>query len=322
STIETSVKSVKSWLLHHDRKLSLPVKVPLTGAPSRLDSEELPTPAQLRGVLLGATSNERLCCAFMAFSGLRPQALGNYLGTDGLRIGDLLGAKVDGGKVEIPDPPLRVRVRAMNSKAGHAYYTFLGEEGVEYLRTVLDERARGGEVLEADSDVIHPYRASKRFVRALNIGDQVRLALRRGGITARPYVLRSYFASRLLEAQNAGKVSREISEYWMGHQGDITARHYTTGRARLPDSLIASMAEAYRRCEPYLSTAPTTARGAGNAEAFRVLLSAWYTDEEIGRIDLEDPAAVIEALRKGGAKGASGSPTQQVIAEEDLPRFL
>ncbi|EQD51936.1 integrase/recombinase, partial [mine drainage metagenome] len=153
STIETSVKSVKSWLLHHDRKLSLPVKVPLTGAPSRLDSEELPTPAQLRGVLLGATSNERLCCAFMAFSGLRPQALGNYLGTDGLRIGDLVGAKVDGGKVEIPDPPLRVRVRAMNSKAGHAYYTFLGEEGVEYLRTVLDERARGGEVLEADSDV-------------------------------------------------------------------------------------------------------------------------------------------------------------------------
>lgn len=323
ASIHSTIKAVRSWLLHHDRKLSLPVKVPLTAAPSRLDTEELPTPAQLRAVLVGATPTERLCCAFMAFSGLRPQALGNYLGNDGLRVSDLIGVKVQGGKVEIPEPPLRVRVRAMNSKAGHSYFTFLGEEGAEYLRASLEERARKGEALTPDSDVIHPYRAHKSFVRALNIGDNVRMALRRAGLTARPYVLRSYFASRLLEAQNAGKVAREYSEFWLGHTGDITAKHYTTGRARLPDSLIDSMREAYRRCEPYLSTVPTTARGGGNTEAFRVLLSAYYTDEEVAKIDLTDAAAVIEAIRKGASRAASmAGPKQQVIAETELAEYL
>ena len=323
SYIESSLKAVRSWLLHHGRKASLPVKIPVTGISERLESEEIPTPAQLRAALMAATPNERLTCALMAFSGLRPGAIGNYLGNDGLRISDLVGVKVQGGRLEVPEPPLRIRVRATNSKAGHAYYTFLGEEGVEYLRSVLQARLEKREELGPDTDVIHPYRTDKKFIRTMNVGDQVRLALRRAGIPARPYVLRSYFASPLLEAQNAGKVSRDYSEYWMGHRGGVTEQHYTTGRARLPDSLIDSMREAYRRCEPYLSTVPTTARGGGNTEAFRVLLSAYYTDEEVGKIDLTDTAVVIEAIRKGASKAASqAGPKQQVIAKEELPRYL
>ncbi|MHB1931910.1 MAG: site-specific integrase [Thermoplasmata archaeon] len=323
SYIESSLKAVRSWLLHHGRKLNLPVKVPATGISERLETEEIPTPAQLRAALMAATPNERLTCALMAFSGLRPGAIGNYLGTDGLRISDLMGVKVEGGRLEFPDPPLRVRVRATNSKAGHTYFTFLGEEGVEYLRTVLQGRLEKGEPLGPDSDVIHPYRTEKKFIRTMNVGDQVRLALRRAGIQARPYVLRSYFASRLLEAQNAGKVARDYTEFWMGHRGDITQRHYTTGRARLSESLVTSMREAYRRCEGFLSTTPTSQQVHVNSEAFRVLLSPWYTDEEIGKIDLGDPAAVIEALRNGAAKGtAPTGPKQQVIHESDLPRYL
>jgi integrase len=317
----STVKAVRSWLLHHNRRVTLPVKIPGAGRRPTLETEEIPTPEQLRAVLLGATANERLCCALMAFSGLRPEVLGNYEGTDGLRVSDLVGVEVVGGSVRFPEPPLRIRVRAASSKAGHSYFTWLGAEGVEYLRTVLEERARKGEEIGPDTDVVHPYRAKKKFVRALNVGDQVRLALRRAGIPARPYVLRSYFASRLLEAQNAGKVARDYSEFWMGHTGDVTQRHYTTGRARLPDSLVASMREAYRRCEPFLSTTPTAARGPSNAEAFRVLLSAWYTDEEIGKVDLDDTAAVVDALRRGAAKGAVG-PRQRVIDEAELPKYL
>ncbi|EQD79054.1 integrase/recombinase, partial [mine drainage metagenome] len=150
----------------------------------------------------------------MAFSGLRPQAIGNYGGTDGLRLSDLDGVTVEGSNVTVPEPPILVKVRAANSKAGHTYFTFLGAEGAEYLRAFLEERARSGEQLGPESDIIHPYRVKKKFVQATNIGRQVRLALRRGGIQARPYVLRSYFASRLLEAQNAGKVARDYSEFW------------------------------------------------------------------------------------------------------------
>jgi integrase len=321
--IRSSVKAVRSWLLHHNRRVELPIKIPGMGTAPSLENEELPTQEQLRSVLLQATSNERLSCAFMAFSGLRPEALGNYDGTDGLTVGDLEGVSVKDGRIEIATVPLRVRVRAPNSKAGHAYYTFLGEEGARYLRESLEERLRKGETISAETDIIHPYRAKKRFVRALNVGDQVRLALRRAGIAARPYCLRSYFASRLLEASNAGKVARDYSEFWLGHRGDVTARHYTTGRARLPETLVESMRQAYRRCEPYVSTMPSSSRAASNAEAFRAVLSPYYTDEEIGKLDLEDPAVVIEAIRKGAAKrAAAAGPRQQLIAEADLPKYL
>ncbi|MGI0070510.1 MAG: hypothetical protein ACRECT_00280 [Thermoplasmata archaeon] len=326
--IRSTLKAVRSWLLHHGRRVDLPVKIPGTDSPPTLENEEIPTPEQLKVVLLGGTSNERLCCALMAFSGLRPEALGNYEGTDGLRVSDLVGVETTSKKPEareglwFPKPPLRIRVRAANSKARHSFFTWLGSEGVEYLRTVLEERARKGETIGPDTDVIHPYRAKKRFVRALNIGDQVRLALRRAGIPARPYVLRSYFASRLLEAQNAGRVARDYSEFWMGHKGDVTARHYTTGRARLPDSLVASMREAYVRCEPFLSTAPARAQ-TSNREAYRVALSAWYSDEEIEKFDTDDVAVVVDALRKGAARRtAQVGPRQQVIPESELPTYL
>lgn len=321
--IRSSVKAVRSWLLHHGRRVELPVKIPGAGTAPSLENEELPTQERLKSVLLQATANERLCCALMAFSGLRPEALGNYEGTDGLRVGDLEGVRVHEGHVEVAEVPLRVRVRAPNSKAGHSYFTFLGEEGARYLQESLEERLRKGETIGPDTDVIHPYRAKKKFVRALNVGDQVRLALRRAGVQSRPYSLRSYFASRLLEAQNAGKVARDYTEYWLGHRGDVTQRHYTTGRARLPESMVKSMREAYRRCEPFLSTVYSASRGSSNTEAYRVLLSAWYTDEEIGKIDLSDVAAVVDALRKGAARGAaSGGPRQQIVAERDVPTML
>lgn len=319
----SSVKAVRSWLLHHGRKVGLPVKIPGAGTAPSLENEELPTQERLKSVLLQATANERLCCALMAFSGLRPEALGNYEGTDGLRVGDLEGVQVRAGHVEVAEVPLRVRVRAPNSKAGHTYFTFLGEEGVRYLQESLEERRRKGEAIGPDTDVIHPYRAKKKFVRALNVGDQVRLALRRAGVQARPYSLRSYFASRLLEAQNAGKVARDYTEYWLGHRGDVTQRHYTTGRARLPETMGRSMREADRRCEPFLSTVALSSQGASNAEAFKVLLSAWYTDEEIGKIDLSDVAAVVDALRKGAARGSSAAAAkQQVITEDELAKYL
>ncbi len=322
--IRSTVKAVRSWLAHHGRKVDLAVKIPGAGTAPSLEDEILPTPEQLGSVLLRATPNERLCCAFMAFAGLRPEALGDYEGTDGLVVSDVDGVRVEHGHLVVPDPPLRVRVRAPNSKAGHGYFTFLGEEGTRYLRESLEERLGRGEEIGPSTDIIHPYRARKRFVRSLNIGDQVRLALRRRGLAVRPYALRSYFASRMLEAQNAGKVARDYVEFWLGHRGDITQRHYTRGRARLPESMVSGMRDAYRRCEPFLSTVPTKAERAGaNSEAFRVMLSAFYTDEEIGKVDLSDPAAVIEAIRKGAAKGAGAAgPRQQVIPESDLPRFL
>jgi len=57
----------------------------------------------------------------MAFSGLRPQVLGNYDGSDGLRLSNLLEAKIDNEKklIEFTQIPTLIRVRKPLSKANH-----------------------------------------------------------------------------------------------------------------------------------------------------------------------------------------------------------
>ena len=52
-----------------------------------------PTP-QLDKIIRMATPRARVAIALMAFSGLRPQSLGNFTGTDGIRLGDFIEAEV------------------------------------------------------------------------------------------------------------------------------------------------------------------------------------------------------------------------------------
>jgi len=69
----------------------------------------------------------------------------------------------------------------------------------------------------------------------------------------RPYVLRAYFDTQLLIAENHGKVSHAYRQFFMGHVGDIEAR-YTTNKGRLPDTLIEDMRRRFTDSEEYLTT--------------------------------------------------------------------
>jgi hypothetical protein len=338
--IHSSVIAVKSWLRFNDRPLRLRVELPSNTVSARREDERVPTVEELRSVLLAAKPHERVVVVLMAHAGLRPGAIGSYLGDDGLRMKDLpdlhyrgdgcRSAKADlhaANRFVFEKTPARVRVRTASSKAGHQYLTFLGEEACGYLAQYFAQRAARGEEIGPESGVAAPRYVDKAFVRSLNISARVRRLFRSAGVvdaagrTPRPYVLRQYFLNRCLEAQSRTGVPDRFVEYWAGHRGDVTAQYYTTGLPHLPESMIEEMQAAYRKCEPFLSTAPGSARGPSNAEAYRVLLSAWYTDEEIGKLDLDDTAAVIEALRKGAAKGTA-APKQQVIDESELPKYL
>jgi integrase len=255
--IRTTMKAVRSWLAYNELELPKGLKVPNERSHPRVEREEPVTPDQLRKAILSANPGQRVVIALMAFSGVRPQVLGSYDGKDGLRIGDIQGLKIHGKSVEFGTVPALIRVRATSSKAGHAYFTFLGSEGCEYLKQHLEERLVAGQQLDKDTDVVSPSKAGKRFMTTINVGDRARQALRASGIEARPYAMRSYFFSRCLEAANAGKVSDRYVEFWSGHTGDVTARNYTTGRPNLPTSMVEDMRAAYKRCEPFLSTTPT-----------------------------------------------------------------
>jgi integrase len=311
--VQFRVKVVRSWLRYgnHD----LPRGAVKVRDADRVYEETALSPAQLRAVYNAASARERVATALMATSGLRPMVLGNYNGTDGLRLGDLPELKLERGEVKLPEGPLRVVVRQELSKAGHAYFSFLGREGVDFLRTYIETRLRGGEALGPKSAVIVPDRAKVPFIRTTNIGDLLRRALRAAELPNRPYVLRTTFATRLLEAENSGKVAHAWAQFWMGHSGDMTAR-YTVNRGSLPESTIAEARKAYARCESHLSTAP---RNDGSAEIKRLILSQDYSDEEISKMDLDDTEAVFAAIQ---AKRKGTPPDQRMVEAAQLPALL
>ena len=317
------VKAAKSWLLHNGVKVDRPVKVRGANETPSLKDERIPTPLELRSILLAGTPRIRTACALVAFTGVRPEVLGNYLGTDGLRLGDFPELVIGKEAIRFEKTPTVVRVRPELSKSANGYITFLAREGCDYLVQYLEERRRSGERLVVDSDLIHPDRANKRFIRTLNIGDAIRSAIRGAGFPWRPYVLRHFFDTQLLTAESRGKVAHDFRVYWMGHVGSIDAR-YTTNKRRLPPDLIEEMREAYRRCEPFLSTLPTTSEKETQARMSKtMLMGLGYTEAELAKVDLEDldvagfQKLVTRKLGSGGSKSR-----QRVIESTDLPSYL
>ena len=190
SYIQSSIKAVKSWLLHNGVKLTLPIKVKGAQETPSLREERTPTQDELRRILLSATPRDRVSCILLAHSGLRPEVLGNYLGDDGLRLADLPELRMKGSKVRFERSPAVIAVRPELSKAAHRYFTFLTEEGCSYVVNYLEERLREGEHLKPETDLIHPKGVGaggkKAFIRTINIGDGVRNAIRAAGFPWRP----------------------------------------------------------------------------------------------------------------------------------------
>lgn len=325
SYIVRSVKGAKSWLLHNGIKLSRPIKVKGSKETPKLADERVPTQEELRAILLSGTPRIRAACALVAFSGVRPEVLGNYLGSDGLTLADFPELKIGRDGVEFTTTPTLLRVRSSLSKNANGYLTFLSAEGCEYLRQYLEERQRGGEKLGPDSDLIHPDRAGKRFIRTINVGDAIRTAIRGAGFPWRPYVLRHYFDTQLLMAESKGKVAHDFRVYWMGHVGSIDAR-YTTNKRQVSKEFLEEMRAAYARCEPYLSTFPTASNTDRDLVTRKVVLRMHgYSEEELAKIDIasktdDELIALADAKRLGrGAGLAAPQPrgNQRVVGLDE-----
>jgi integrase len=326
SYIHSTIKALKSWLTFNN--ITMVRKVKIKGATQRptLENEQVPSQEELHNILMYTAPNYRIAAIIMAHSGVRPEVLGNYDGTDGLTIGDFPEMKIEGTVVNFEKIPTLIRVRSGLSKTGNNYLTFLSEEGCDYLKTYLESRMLAGEKLTAESDIIHPKSWSKRFVTSSNLSDGIRIAMRKAGITSRPYVLRSFFATQLLLAESRGKIPHSYSQFFMGHQGDMGAR-YSINKGRLPPELLDDLREAYHRCQPYLQTAskPSVDEDALRT-AFRkqFLTLIGYSTEDIAEMDIvsmEDEEVQKLVQEKGYGK-ESEKQKQRVVSAKDLNDYL
>ena len=217
------LKTLRAWLRYNDVILTRTIKVTNRNATPTIENEQVPTQGELSRIL---RTPLRVAEAPMAFGNLRPETIGNYDGTDGLRLKDFPELKIQKDKVIFEKIPSMVIVRPTLSKTRCKYFTFLGEEGCTYLREYLEELIRNGETLSQETPLIG-YERSKRsgdeFLSTRKVTHYIRTAMRAAGVYKRPYVLRAYAETQLIIAESKGEISHLHLQFIAGHKGDIEA---------------------------------------------------------------------------------------------------
>jgi len=269
--IKNYVKILTSWAKWNGVTLNRKIKISNRNHTPTLVDEKVPTIEQVADIRSNASARGRIAVGATAYSGLRPEVLGHGRYEDGLKLGDL--PELDIETLEFTIIPPQVVVRRELSKAGHTYRTFLPPSTCRDIQAYLKRRRDQGEILTLDSPLAavasshrqkgqHKVqgRTSGHIVSAV-VSRDIRKAMR-PTYNWRPYVLRSYFSTRLLLAVSNGVIPNNYRVYWMGHTGDMSA-HYSSNKAVLPDDLIENMRAAYKRCMSYL------VGGGGDEDALR-----------------------------------------------------
>jgi len=232
------------------------IKISRSSATPTIENEQVPSKEELSRILRTSPLRIKVAVVFMAFADLRPGAIGNLDGSDGLKLGDLPELKIRDGKITFDKIPTMVVVRSNLSKIKKKYFTFLSSEGCTYLKEYLEERLRKGENLTAESPVIgheKPRDAITPFVSSRKISEYIRRCMRKAGVWKRPYVLRAYAETQLIIAESKGKISHPYLQFIAGHKGDIESR-YSMNKGRLLPEMIEDMRNSYQQCEPFLNT--------------------------------------------------------------------
>ncbi len=147
-------KVVLSWLTYNNLDVKLKVNIRGKSETPTIANERVPSKEELGKILRMASRRGRVSVALMALSGLRPESLGNFVGTDGIRLGDFKESKITDGEVSFVEVPSILAVRNQLSKTRHQYFTFIGNEAITYIQEYLQERVKQGEKLTLESPIL------------------------------------------------------------------------------------------------------------------------------------------------------------------------
>ena len=329
SYVERFKKVILSWTSYNNLEVKLKVNIKGASDTPTIANERVPSKDELSRILRMASPRGRVSIVMIAFSGLRPESLGDYLGTDGIRLEDFTEAKVSARGVKFEKTPTILLVRRALSKARHPYFTFVGSEAIDYIQEYLHERVKQGEKLIPQSPLLafDPRGVRKnRFLRTTLVTRDIKEAITKAGFSWRPYVLRAYCDTSMIVAESKGHISHPYLQFLMGHKGDIEAR-YSTNKGRLPPSMIDEIREAYKKCEPLLSTKAESASEEQIKRTLReqFLVVAGFKKEEVEKMNLDGMSdeELQSAVRQRliGMMTGNGS-RQKVVAIQDVGSYI
>ncbi|MHB1440549.1 MAG: site-specific integrase [Cuniculiplasma sp.] len=254
--INSIVKPVKSWLTFNGKKLVRKIKIKDSGTNTKYGKEQIPTQEQLKKIFDASDTRSKVACSLMAFSGFRPEVIGNYMGNDGLKIKDFPEIHIDNKlkSVTFDNEITLINVRKELSKTKKPYVSFLGYEGKSYLQSYLTKRMIEGEELTQETPIIVPskFKLRNKHISTINIGDIIRKSIRSAGLMNRPYILRSYFDTQLMMGESKGFIIRDYRVFIMGHSGNI--EHKYTLEKTLTVETIEDMRQSYGKCLKFIET--------------------------------------------------------------------
>ena len=320
-------KVILSWLKFNDIRLQLTVNISGENETPTIVNERVPSKEELARILRKASTRGRVAIAIMAFSGLRPESLGDYEGTDGLRLGDIKDLRIS-EEIQFDKTPAMIMVKNKLSKARHQYFSFIGEEGATYIKEYLEERRKQGEELTYESPLLQfDVRGVKKndFLRTTLVTRDIREAIANSDLKMRPYVLRAYFSTALDIAESKGLISHPWRQFIMGHKGDIEAR-YSTNK-RLPPDMIDEMRQSYQKCLKYLETRMSDI-SEDNARLYlqqQLLVAVGYKQKEIDKMNLSDISTEdFQKLLRDKVAGAmtSNGSKQKLVSMNEIEKLL
>ncbi len=300
------VIAIKSWLEYNHIEIRRKIKIKNADVPISIENERIPDAGQLRKMLDAAPPRGRAIISMMAFAGVRPQVMGLADRSDGLMLSDLPDLVLDGPDTRFSRTPAMVVVRPQLSKTRKRYFTFLAEEGCQYVLGYLRERMAHGERLKPDSPLVtvaFGYRlkgwrkldeGGGRFLVTNAISQDIRPTIW-SVLKVRPYALRAYFDSQLLIAESHGCMTHSYRQFFMGHKGDMEAR-YTTNKGRLTEQMTEDMRRAFEQSQTFLST-----DGISGSEADRrkMLVGMWRQQAKMYGLDPD--VLIASGAQDGGA---------------------
>ena len=324
--------SINNFQRFSKRSVMVNVDIRNENKSSKYNGEIIPTKPILQSILDTATPRARVIISLMAFSGLRPESTGDYLGNDGLKLKDLSG--LDLNTLEFTEFPSKIRVRdtmlatARLSKNGKGYWTLCGKQTQKYISKYLSERRNSGEILTLESPLVTF--GSKGYgltnVKLIQLSTEhvrrdVRDSMKRAGFNQRPYVLRRYFMQTLSTAELKGFISMEWRLFLSGHSGNIQAT-YVSEKENLNPSLEQAVKDAYVKCLKLLETERYEDQEDKTMLYTALLATAHFTEEEINGMNLNSlsDGDIVNLIRKrlGDSLKGNSEKFKFVSSQDDM----
>ena len=326
ASISTSLKAVISFLRFFNISVKFNINIKNENRNLKAEQERIPDKEELAKILRIATVRERVSISLMAFSGLRPEVLGNIDGTDGLVLGDIIDLEIGKNEVSFSKIPVQIRVRPELSKIRQSYFTFLGNEGAEYLKEYLNLRIKDGERVKADSPVILPVEKQSldkknRFLMTTLLLRRIKATIVKADYDWRPYIFRVYFGTNLDSAEAKGLISHPWRQFIMGHKGDIEET-YTKREGKIDEGR-----DQYAKCLPYIETqvkgmTPEQSESLEKRVKIMFLTMSGFTPGEAEElVTLSDEDLQKKMKEKLGMKILNGN-SQKVISMAEVEKYI